>query len=68
MLIGDWRLDDLLSEARQRNEQTDVVVILIEATVLSDLAAAGEDDTGVRLEDDIRRPWIVAGGIELLLE
>jgi len=45
-----------------------VVVVLIEPAMLGDLATSCKDDTGVRLEDDVRGGGVVAGRIELLLQ
>ena len=53
LLVADRALDDRVREARMRDQQRRVNVVLVEPAVFGELRATGEDDTGVDLEDDV---------------
>ena len=67
LLVGDGSFDGSAVQAWVGDQQCNVGVVFIEATMLGDLRASGKDDAGVDLENDVRSARIVDGTVEFVL-
>src|SRR6516225_10574263 len=66
LLVQDWRLDLLSRPTLPGKQQSHVKIIFIQAAVLGDLGAAGEDHAGVGLENDVGGALVAQRAVELL--
>src|SRR5215831_12540057 len=68
LLVQHWRLDLLSGPSLPRQQQSNMNIIFIQAAVFGDLGAAGEDDAGVGLENDVRGALIEQRTVELVAQ
>ena len=68
LLVGDGGVDDFATEAGVGNEKRNRNVVFVEAAVLGNFGAAGEDDAGIDFANDVRRPRILRGFVELVIQ
>src|ERR1700761_3188708 len=68
LLIADRALHHGMTELREGDQQRRVHVVFIEAAMLGQLRAAGEDDARIHLENDVWRTRVRAWIVELIAQ
>ena len=67
LLVGDGSFDGSAVQAWVGNEQGHVHIVFVEAAVFGKFRAAGKDNAGIHLEDDVRSAGIVDRAVEFVL-